>query len=488
MDAPPKSAEPDLLAWAREHLPEHFADEPAAFHHELMRDLADGPRMIARVAPRGHAKSTCATLALPLWCICERRRRSVVIITHELSLSSQFVRDIRNELEDNPRIVEAYGELLAPPERADGERTRRCRPRRREGLLITRDGAAVQARSVGASLRGTRIGAHRPDLVLCDDIEKDSLVRSPEMREKLEHWLRCVVLPAMAPDGRIIVIGSLLHYDSLLSNLRNRRRFRGWDHRVYRALEPHVTPDGEVKLRALWPARWPVERLREERERIGTRAFDQEYQARPASAGQRLFKPEWLRPYDPAELVGRNLTPLIAVDPATGKKKDVQAGDYFAMWIGGVDAAAGRIYTHELMVERIGITEQVRRIVAACRRWRPVKVGIETSGNQTGMMEFVRDAANREGLFPQIVEIVNTMQKELRIEASAPYYESGLFRLPPGLDAEAESQFLNFPEASHDDAPDVCAMAIELAKSLLGSSGPEAMIGALRGRGERDAW
>jgi len=61
-------------------------------------------RLVACVAPRGHAKSTCAAFAYPLWCICERRRRNIVIITHEGSLARQFVCDIRNEFESNDAL------------------------------------------------------------------------------------------------------------------------------------------------------------------------------------------------------------------------------------------------------------------------------------------------------------------------------------------------------------------------------------------------
>jgi hypothetical protein len=110
--APAAASFPAPLRWAVEFLPDYFTDPPCAFHVELMRVLADpARRLIARVAPRGHAKSTCAALAYPLWCICERRRRNIVIITHEASLATQFVRDIRQELESNERISAAYGDL-----------------------------------------------------------------------------------------------------------------------------------------------------------------------------------------------------------------------------------------------------------------------------------------------------------------------------------------------------------------------------------------
>src|SRR5688500_2817206 len=105
-DPPPPAA----LAWARSFLPDYFTDEPSAFHEELLADLDDpARRLVARVAPRGHAKSTCASLAYPLYAICEQKRRNLVIVSHEASLATQFVRDIRTELETNERILARYG-------------------------------------------------------------------------------------------------------------------------------------------------------------------------------------------------------------------------------------------------------------------------------------------------------------------------------------------------------------------------------------------
>jgi predicted phage terminase large subunit-like protein len=545
---------PDLLAWAREMLPEYFECDSAPFHAELFDDLAHSDkRLIARVAPRGHAKSTCASLAYPLWCICEQKRRNIVIITHTAELARQFLRDIRTELETNPRIRARYGDLCRPttdpepsaepdasletsppaekPKRKTAKSSNRAAasparsvkrpashanrtkssPARRKSTLptatqsaaaraartspaklakktaaqgtsaraarsaaapsrrrwssvafTTTTGITVQARGVGAQLRGTRVGAHRPDLIICDDIEHDQQVESPAGREKLELWLRRVVMPAMHPQGRLIVLGSLLHYDSLLANLANPKKFPGWDHRVYRAIECEQTPAGEYRRKALWPARWPLERLDEERQRIGTLAFEQEYQANPIDASRRAFRPEWLRRYSPQELEGRELTNLIAVDPATGATE----GDYFALWVGSVDTSSGVIYTRLLSCERIGVIDQVRRIVAAFEEWRPVKIGIETVAYQDALRQVLEAESRHRGLYLPLTSIRMTGSKRGRIAASAVFYEKGLFRLPETLDPEVEAQFLQFPKGDHDDAPDVCSMGIELARSL----------------------
>ncbi|MCH8806886.1 MAG: hypothetical protein IH986_12455 [Planctomycetes bacterium] len=469
---------PPSLRWARKFLPHYFTDAPCEFHAELMADLErSSKRLVARVAPRGHAKSTCAAFAYPLWCICEQKCRNIAILTHESSLAKQFVRDIRNELESNEAILAKYGNLCAdetPPERQPPDaakeitpkstpKTRkRSRPKWTESYFTTSTGITVQARGTGAGFRGTRSGPHRPDLIICDDIEKDEHVETPEGRRKLENWFRRVLMPALAPRGRIFVLGSLIHYDSLLTNLCDRKRFARWDYKVYRALEARPNGDGTFSLVALWPARWPVRRLQIERERVGTLAFEQEYQANPIDDSQRVFKPEWLRRYDPEKLDERKLTTLMAVDPATG----IQGGDFFAIWVGSVERDTGIIYTRELTIDRIGIVEQVRRIIAAFERWKPVRIGIETTAYQVALKDVLDEHSRKQRIYMPIVALKTITNKLARIEGTSPLYENGTFRLPPVLAPGVEEQFLHFPKAKHDDAPDVCAMGIELARSL----------------------
>lgn len=477
---------PAPLRWAVRYLEEFFTDEPCAFHVELMRDLADErKRLIARVAPRGHAKSTLAALAYPLWCICQRKRRNIVIITHESSLATQFVRDIREQLETNERILKRYGDLCS-----DRRRRKKSddvpQPRRKwtEAMFTTRTGITVQARGSGASFRGMRVGPHRPDLIICDDIEKDEHVASPEQRRKLEHWLRRVVMPALAPEGKLLVVGSLLHYDSLLANLARRARFPRWDYRVYRALEAERGDDGQYYLRALWPQRWSVQRLKEERERIGTIAFEQEYQANPIDEGQRVFRPEWLKRYDEDELVEENLVHIVAVDPATG----ASSGDFFALLVGAIDRLTGVIYVRELSLERIGIVQQVRRIVEAFERWRPVRVGIETVAYQAALRDALDEVSRSQRLYIPIVALRPVASKRSRIEGLAPLLERGVLRFPRALDARVEQQFVQFPKARHDDAPDVCALGVELARSLRRSGPVEATTAGRRFERLRGGW
>jgi predicted phage terminase large subunit-like protein len=138
------------------------------------------------------------------------------------------------------------------------------------------------------------------------------------------------------------------------------------------------------------------------------------------------------------------------------------------LWVGSVDRATNIIYTRQLTLERIGIVEQVKRIVAAFLEWRPVKIAIETNAYQVALKQSLEEESRQRGLYMPIEGIRSAGEKVARIQGSALFYENGMFRLPAVLDPEVESQFLHCPKGGHDDAPDVCAMGIELARSVRG--------------------
>lgn len=86
---------------------------------------------------------------------------------------------------------------------------------------MTAKGTKIQVAGSGKRLRGLRHGAYRPDLVIDDDLENDENVASPEQRDKLHSWFNKTLMPLDEVGGKIdfVIIGTILHYDSLLNRL-----------------------------------------------------------------------------------------------------------------------------------------------------------------------------------------------------------------------------------------------------------------------------
>ena len=131
---------------------------------------------IAQVAPRGHAKSTLASLILPLWCIVGEKRKFIGMVSDTTEQSADFLEFIKAELDVNERLREDF-----PDACGEGKVWK-------NGQIITKNGVKVKCWGKRKAMRGARHGSRRPDLVICDDLEGDENIDSPQQRDKDAEW------------------------------------------------------------------------------------------------------------------------------------------------------------------------------------------------------------------------------------------------------------------------------------------------------------
>lgn len=234
------------LAFASTVLGHHMVDQstgdtlPSPDFHREMVELFMQNRFVGLAAPRNHAKSTVTTLFYVIYCILFQTKKNIVIISSTEDMAIRFLRRIKDELATNKFILWAFG-IQQSDKWSETE-------------VRTAQGTVVHAKGRGAQLRGLIDGANRPDLIVLDDMEDDEMVRSELRRYDVESWFNGTVLPTLAPNsGQCIVIGTILHMDSLLNRIVNQHLYPEFVTRVYSA----IRPDGE----SLWPARFPKETL-----------------------------------------------------------------------------------------------------------------------------------------------------------------------------------------------------------------------------------
>ena len=116
-----------------------------------------------------------------------------------------FLNDLKTELEENAALREDFGELKGRVWKAS--------------VILLSNGVKIEALGAGKKIRGRRHKQWRPDLILCDDLENDENVNTPEQRKKLRDWFYKAVSKAGDTYTDIVYIGTLLHYDALLANV-----------------------------------------------------------------------------------------------------------------------------------------------------------------------------------------------------------------------------------------------------------------------------
>lgn len=308
-----------LEAWCYHYLPGQFTDAPGDFHRGIYRDLEamlwqrpiEGTvRDAAAMAyPRGHGKTTVATLGTVAYVICEWQRMPhfkgsppfILIVSDTLAQARDRALDLRDELEANERIAADYGELAPQLEqretRSRGTRGPKTgRVKWTETDFTTSTGVRVKAVGAGSKVRGLLRRGRRPTLIVIDDLENDQHVQTKEQRAKLEAWMVKALIPT-GIEGSVmtLMVGTILHADSLLSKLLDPARYQGWLKRRFSALYNEAgLPDAEGSI-PLWAAKWPVDRLRARRDKIGSVAFAQEYLNIAIDDLSSLFKWAWLQ-------------------------------------------------------------------------------------------------------------------------------------------------------------------------------------------------
>src|SRR6185437_5503602 len=153
---------------------------PADFHQELYRMLLS-EQFIAVAAPREHAKSTVVSVIFPLYCICYKKRRFIVLISDTQPQAALQLAAVKEEIENNDELRKDFGDLAGDKKWDVND----CR---------TSTGITIVVRGAGQSLRGLRYRMWRPDLVICDDLENEEAVENPETREKLIRWFKGTVM------------------------------------------------------------------------------------------------------------------------------------------------------------------------------------------------------------------------------------------------------------------------------------------------------
>jgi len=272
-----RKSQNDCIFFGERYFPHLLTQKSGPFHRMLIGITEDAALdRISILAPRGHAKSTWLSIIYPIWKIVNDRDIKIIIVSDTGDQAEMFLRAIKDELEANECLIEDFGEFYNKPKSGSPNVWKAC------DITVVRHTRSKEPTIVcGGS--GKRIVGRRADLIIVDDPLNDENTDSERQRRKTLRWFRKTLTPILNPEtGRIIVIGTRKHPDDLHAELGKNSRYRQF---VFRAIE-----DG----RALWPERWPLSRLRREKEEIGSLVFAQEYQNEPVSEETAFFRREWI--------------------------------------------------------------------------------------------------------------------------------------------------------------------------------------------------
>lgn len=469
--------EHDFREFCFNYFPQYFYSLPSEMHTEMftvLQETIDNSTAdnVALAAPRGNAKSTLISFALPIWCAVYKKKHYIIIVSDTSGQADDFLNNIKNELEDNEYILHDFGDL-------SGEIWT-------NSDIILHNDVRIQGLGAGKKIRGRRYKQWRPDLIIADDLENDENVQSSDQRKKMEDWHNKAL--AKAGDERTdrIVVGTILHYDSLLAKLLKNpvyfsRKYRAvinfstsllWDE--WEKIIVNLENEARLKDAAaffeshkeemlagthvLWPTKEPYYNLMIQRIADGPAAFSSEKQNEPLSDDERRFQPDWIQYYDDSDIIGKDLYTVGWVDPSMGKA----GGDYSAIITLGMDSN-DQVYVLSADIQKRHPDVIADDAISHYLKYHHKELGIESNQFQEFFKDTVRAKAAEKGLQIPIKGVAQHSDKTLRIQSLQPDVKNGRVKFRRDQQMLIE-QLVNFPSADHDDGPD----ALEGAMKLLG--------------------
>jgi predicted phage terminase large subunit-like protein len=432
----------------------HYVTYPTAeFQREIFEMTEDKKnKNLFIVASRGSAKSTIITMSFPIWAILgKQQKKFVLILCQTRHQAKQHMINLKQELESNELLKNDLG-----PFREEGDSEWGT-----TSLVFSRLNARISVASSEQSIRGLRHNQYRPDLIIGDDVEDMNSTRTREGRDKTYQWLTSEVIPCGDRNTRLVIVGNLLHEDSLLMRLKQDLKEGKIDGHFLSY--PLVDENGII----LWPGKYPTpEDIALERKKVGSEsAWQREYMLRIVPNEGQLIDPRWIHYYDelPTKEQARFRYTATGVDLAISKN---ETADYTAMVSGNIYNWDGDVTIYILpdpINKRWSFPETVDqiKILANAGKNYPYFY-IEEIGYQSALIGQLQ----HEGIRNVSGAKVHGQDKRSRLALTTHLIKSGKVLFPRKGAKFLIQQLTGFGIEKHDDLAD--AFAILVLKTMQG--------------------
>ena len=319
---------------------------------------------------REHYKSTIITYGGAIQRILQDPEITIGIFSHVNSIASDFLRQIKVELETNSVLKALFPDILydnpaiqAPRWSVDG------------GIVVRRRTNPKEATIEASGLvDGMPTGKHYR-LRIYDDVVTDKSVGTPEQIEKTTNAYSLSQSLGVA-GGDMWLIGTRYSYADTYEWMLKRGAVNA---RIYPATDSGLQ-DGNPVL--FTPAEWKKRLLNNTDNDIAC-----QYLQNPLSGQSRMFDVTMIQTY---EVRPSTLAVYVMCDPARSKKKE---SDDTAIIVVGIDYASNK-YLLDGMVHKMDLQERWENFAQMYIKWKQapgiqnVKMGYESFGAQADLDYF----------------------------------------------------------------------------------------------------
>jgi len=427
-----------------------FHETMAIVFQSVLKKVENGQdaRVILTVPPR-HGKSELATMKFPAWLLGKHPEWPIMVASYSGDLAVDFGQGTREIIQSS-----SYQEIFKTRLKSDTQA---------KGKWMTKEGGGYMAAGAGGAItgKGFKIG-------IVDDIFKNrEEAESDIIRNSRWDWYRSTFYTRQEGNTAIIIIGTRWHTDDVIGRIiakqkedeaNNEEEYDKWTLIEFPAIAIK-DEDFRKKGEALWPARFPIEKLRKNQTTLGPYEFAALYQCNPITSENQEFKEEWFKKRSWVEVEALDTRKFATIDPGgKGIENDntgiirnyVDRQNKWNLKAMGVHFDSKELLEHIFKLHDEGFE----------------KIGIEETVYLKAVEPFYKDACIKRNKFPNIVPIKQpTTQKEVRIRGLIPRYSSGGIYHIEGACKDLEDELIVFPKGANDDVPDALAMQNEIVEA-----------------------
>jgi len=455
----------DLIEFGQTIAPKFFSVQSPSFHYEIAEPLLDDSvKFLNVIAPRGTAKSTLAILKALHHLMFTKGKKVVAIVSRTQGHAINLLQTIKDIVEYSPEFRELFGYWgINTSEKWTSTEIR------------LKDGSAIVCRGMGMMFRGINIGGQRPTLIILDDPEDENNTKTSEAMDANLTWLLQSAEPAVdAEKGRIVVIGTPLHQNCIVMKLKESKK--------YKTLHYKYLHDEDGVKWSLWPKMFSVaqlEQMKKDAEEMGKlSSFYKERQCEVIGDEDQLFKPEYMQSWDGYLEVKKDqglyecvlhiteqngyvfprekvipVNTFLGVDPASSV---LQTADFSVVFPVAYDKDEN-IYCLPYWRKRATPMDVAEGIFQKIEEVRPQRGGIETTGYQEMLREYVRKGMIDRKLYLAGFEATEgykpRTEKSKRLERLHPFFYRRKVWIKKGQQTFLDELFM-FPRGRHDDLLD----------------------------------
>jgi predicted phage terminase large subunit-like protein len=308
-----------------------------------------------------------------------------------------------------------------------------------------------------------RHGSYRPDLIICDDVEDIASVKTLDNRERTYEWFTSEVLPLGDFGTRLIVVGNMLHEDSLMMKLSDYNDNQGWYSSFMKY--PLIDDDGNV----LWPEKYTPQAIEDlKRSSMNDHTFEREFLLKIVPDDEQVIHREWLKYYDfplPCKDIQIPREILLAVDLAIKKGNGRDFTAIIPFYVTGFDKELQAYVLPYIINKQMDFPETIAELEKLSKKLQeifkiPTRIYVESVGYQDAVVQQLLTVSK---LSAEAVG-VGGLDKISRLRIVSPYVQTGKVFFPEYGAETLINQLLNIHSTKHDDLAD--AFSIGMSKII----------------------